>query len=79
MGGAGLWVEPPLGGVRSGLPVEAVVQPLADGAEVRGVGHHGAVEGVVPQVHRQRKGLRHVWRGQHGNTHISKHVNKVTC
>ena len=72
-------------GARGGLPVEAVVQPLPDGAEVGGVGHHGAVERVVPQVHRQRKRLRHVWRGQHVNKHVNNKqrdfliTNKKAC
>lgn len=33
-------------------PVEAILQPFADGAEVGGVRHGGAVQRVVLQVHR---------------------------
>lgn len=32
-------------------PVEAVLQSFADGTEVGGVGHHSAVQRVVPQVY----------------------------
>lgn len=39
------WAE-----VRVAPPVEAVLQPFADGAEVSGVCHHGAVQRVVLQV-----------------------------
>lgn len=38
-------------------PVEAVLQPFADGAEVSGVRHHSAVQRVVPQVYRRRERL----------------------
>lgn len=33
-------------------PVKAVLQPCADGAEVGGVSHHSAVQGVVPEIYR---------------------------
>lgn len=56
------------GEVVSGAPpVETVVQPSADGADVGGVRHHGAVQRVVPQIHGQRKGLRYIC-GQAGES-----------
>lgn len=33
------------------LPVEAVLQSLADCAEISGVSHHSAVQRVVPQIY----------------------------
>lgn len=38
-------------GVSGSPPVEAVLQPFADGAEVGGVCHRSAVQRVVLQVH----------------------------
>lgn len=37
--------------MRAAPPVEAVLQPFADGAEVSGVSDNSAVQRVVPQIY----------------------------
>lgn len=43
--------------MRAAPPVEAVLQPFADGAEVSGVSDNSAVQRVVPQIYWWRECL----------------------
>lgn len=42
-------------------PVKAILQTLADGAEVSGVSHYGAVQRVVLQIYRYCECLGYIW------------------